>query len=498
MGAVSDELLQLKWAVLAFASLITMGNYFLYDLPGSVGTGTHHSVEAHFRHHGVPPYTQEMNQLLYSFYSWPSMVMALLGGIFIDRVLGLYRTMLYSSLCVLLGAAFFQAGVANRSYTLLVVSRVAFGLGGEPQVVAQYAFVARWFTGKWGVAIAFATVTAVQRAGAACAFWLAPNLAYSFGIDTVGVAAVLISAFSIASFGVVYLLDRLGVRRGVVPEQVIPERTEAGAAALFRSFEFHRVGAALLLMALYNALVSAAVYGFLGVSKNYFEVQMDVGATTAANYTTLFFLVVVVAAPLLGAVVDVTGRFITWMFFSAVLSSAAVMAFAFTPFVSPQHFVILLGLFQAGIVCSHYPAIPFAAAPDMEGIAFGLVISAQNVGVAAATWVNGVILDHYTLPICGAHQKPGAHCSVDGLPSLAGYRLVIVILSVYLALGGVVCVGMYLVDCVYGGGVLNAAPAGRDVIVEMRAKEAEADAADKAALVGKGQKPPTYGAVNTI
>ena len=88
-----EEIKLLKWRVLIVACFLTFGSYYIYDFPGSLGTGHKGTIQQWFEHHGKT-YNQEDNQALYSVYSWPNTVLAIFGGLLIDKYLGLRRAML--------------------------------------------------------------------------------------------------------------------------------------------------------------------------------------------------------------------------------------------------------------------------------------------------------------------------------------------------------------------------------------------------------------------
>jgi MFS family permease len=69
----------LRFSILACACFITLGDYFCYDVPGALGN---EAVQKHFKTDAL------MYELLYSLYSWPNTVLAFLGGVLVDRLLG--------------------------------------------------------------------------------------------------------------------------------------------------------------------------------------------------------------------------------------------------------------------------------------------------------------------------------------------------------------------------------------------------------------------------
>lgn len=161
-----------------------------------------------------------MNQLLYSVYSWPNTILAMIGGLLIDKYLGLRRATLIFSAIVCSGAFMFYLGVKTISYPLLLLGRVFFGLGGESLGVAQSAYVARWFNDGVGMPIAFCITVSFVRVGSSFNFLCSPAIAKVWGVDVAalwGVAACLVSFIACI---VLVIADEFAVRLGYLKPEV--------------------------------------------------------------------------------------------------------------------------------------------------------------------------------------------------------------------------------------------------------------------------------------
>uniref|UniRef100_A0A0A9XAR9 Lysosomal dipeptide transporter MFSD1 n=1 Tax=Lygus hesperus TaxID=30085 RepID=A0A0A9XAR9_LYGHE len=118
-----------------------------------------------------------MNQMLYSVYSWPNTILAMVGGLLIDKYLGLQRAILLFSGTVCAGAFLFYLGVRFINYPILLLGRVLFGFGGESLGVAQSAYIARWFCDDYGLPLAFCISIFAMRVGASFNFLFSPIIA---------------------------------------------------------------------------------------------------------------------------------------------------------------------------------------------------------------------------------------------------------------------------------------------------------------------------------
>lgn len=370
------------WIGVFFLSMVTLGNYFLFDLPGAIGTGSGETWQRRFGHNHRE-YTQTMNGLLYSIYSWPNLVLAMVGGVLVDNVLGVRRSALVFTLLVLLGAWVTYLGVVHTSYDLLLVGRIIFGFGGETQIVAQYSFIGNWFDGRSGAGIAFGLIAAVQRMGAGATFWLGPRIAEERGVLDATFMAVVVGAISVGA-----LLITMGVHQKVSSR---PAGASIPDEGVFQNMK-NAVTKPILTLALANGLVSMALYGFAAIAVRLLEVCAHMDAASAGSAITVFYVVVVVAAPLLGSVIERTGKQLVWLVTASV--AAAVLTMAFAQEQLPGYvYCGALAVPQAIVLSAVYPIVSRYVRVDCEGFAFGLLVSMQNAGMAVATLSNGLMLD---------------------------------------------------------------------------------------------------------
>ena len=68
---------------------------------------------------------------LYSCYSWPNVILPVVGGFLIDSVFGLRLGTIIFSVFILLGQLLLSLGAHCKSLVLMDVARFCFGIGGE-------------------------------------------------------------------------------------------------------------------------------------------------------------------------------------------------------------------------------------------------------------------------------------------------------------------------------------------------------------------------------
>lgn len=187
----------LRWLILLLTCLMMIGNYYCYDIPAAL----HSQMNEYF---GKPSDFETYFSLLYTVYSVPNVILPFFGGYFVDKW--------GSRLCLIIFASFITAGQAItafglslKSWPIMFVGRVVFGIGGESMGVGNSAILSVWFKGK-ELAFAFGLNLSVARLGSVFNNLISPVLADSidiqfamwFGVALCGgslAAALLISSF---------------------------------------------------------------------------------------------------------------------------------------------------------------------------------------------------------------------------------------------------------------------------------------------------------------
>jgi MFS family permease len=116
--------------------------------------------------------------LLYTVYAMPNVVLPLLGGVMVDRW-GPGLCMIGYSICLCVGQALFAMGLSQRSWTIMLLGRAVFGLGGESICVAFSTLFSDWFDPSER-AFAFGTQLAVSRLGSVLNNFASPKMAHAF------------------------------------------------------------------------------------------------------------------------------------------------------------------------------------------------------------------------------------------------------------------------------------------------------------------------------
>jgi MFS family permease len=400
-----EELFRMKWRALVLICFLTFGGYWIYDFPGSLGIGKAHSIESWFADHDKD-FTSEKNQALYSIYSWPNTVAATFGGILIDNIIGLRKALLLFVCLVALGSAIFYFGVLGVNYPVMLLGRFVFGLGNESLSVAQQAFVAKYFRGKWGMALAFGIVISFSRVGSSFNFLFSPRIAKAVNVETAVLVGVFACLLSVVSAILLILLDLYSESKQLVSKETIKNKTDDGKGS-FKLSDFKALNKEFFCIAAICVTVYCAVFPFVGVAQPFFEVKYDVSSDEGSTYVSFFQFACAGFSPFTGGVVDRVGRNAYWLIGAGSGFTLVHLLFLVaTP--NAIGMCIFMGVVYSVLAASLWPAVPLVVQPNAVGLAYGALNSLQNLGLAIFPLVSGAILDAET----PARKKPipGSTC----------------------------------------------------------------------------------------
>ena len=162
----------LRWAILFFSCIMMIANYYCYDNPAALQS----RIETY-----MGPDNFAVNfSLLYSLYSLPNILLPFFGGFFIDK-LGVRVCLLTFAGCITAGQIIFAFGLSIKSWYIMFLGRVIYGLGGESLGVGNSAVLSEWFKGK-ELAFAFGLNLSVARLGSVMNNNVSPILASASGL----------------------------------------------------------------------------------------------------------------------------------------------------------------------------------------------------------------------------------------------------------------------------------------------------------------------------
>lgn len=377
-----------RWLVLIFVSLAMFGNYYVYDCIAPIADLL--SKQLGFSDSNIG--------LLQAIYSFPNIVMVLVGGYIVDRIGTRKSIFLFGTVC-LIGAV---VTVLSPMLAVMASGRLIFGLGAESLIVAVTTAIAKWFRGK-ELSFAFGINLTVSRLGtflaqnsptwahSAYSNWRNPLL-ISVAFCTFCVTGALIY------WGMeVYAEKRYDLGQGATDKVVLRDIKDFGISYWY---------VVALCIVFYSAIFPFETFAY----KFFIDVH-HASREASGNLIGMLTLFAMVGTPLFGLFVDKIGKRALLMMLGSVLLIPVYLMMAYLP--STHHLtlhvpfygswdlpiLLLVTMAMMGVAFSlipavMWPAVAYIVDQSKLGTAYGLMTMIQNIGLFGFNLLIGWANDH--------------------------------------------------------------------------------------------------------
>lgn len=372
-----------RFMMLGLMCFLSFGSYYCYDNPASL-------IRTFIE---VMDIDNTQYNLLYSLYSWPNVILSLIGGVLLDRYLGVRLGTVVFSAFVTFGQLIFALGGIFDSFILMLVGRFVFGIGGESLAVAQNAYAVMWFKGK-ELNMVFGLLLSISRVGSTVNMNVNSKMFDSFSFITdqpkrlglvlfVGFGWCILSLLAAVALG---LFDKRAAK--------ITKRKE-GEGERISLRDIKDFSLALWLVFFVCVFYYVTVFPFIGLATVFLEDKYGFPAHIANIVNSLVYLISAGVSPVFGIAVDKTGFNLIWLNFGIIATLGCHAAFAFgsgSAFI-PYLAMIGMGLAYSILACALWPLVAFLVPEHQLGTAYGIMQSVQNLGLAIVPLIAGAIVD---------------------------------------------------------------------------------------------------------
>jgi MFS family permease len=361
----------LRWVVLVLISLAMFGNYYVYDSISPLADVL--KAQLGFSDANIG--------LLNAIYSFPNIIMVLVGGIIIDRIGTRKSTFLFGVLCF--GGAALTA--VSGELAVMAAGRLVFGLGAESLIVAVTTAIAKWFRGK-ELSFAFGVNLTIARLGSFAALnapsWAAPayeNWRWPLLIS-VGFAT-----FCITGALAYWLLEARAEERYHLGE----ESTDKVVWA-----DLFRFGTSYWLVVALCITFYSAIFPFQTFAVKFFIEAHGTSREQGGFLSSLLTLFAMIFTPLFGLLVDKVGKRSLFMMFGSLLLVPVYLVMACTrvPLIVPM---AVMGIAFSLIPAVMWPSVAYLVDQSKLGTAYGLMTMIQNIGLFGFNLLIGWANDHW-------------------------------------------------------------------------------------------------------
>jgi MFS family permease len=341
-----------RWMILLLVSLAMFGNYYIYDSISPLADLLAKQLK----------FTDSNIGLLQGIYSFPNIIMVLIGGMIIDRI-GTRTSVLIFTVFIMIGSII--TALTGNLY-VMASGRLIFGMGAESMIVAITTIIARWFKGK-ELSFAFGLNLTVARLGSFLAlnsptwgkslynYWQSPLL--------ITVAAGIFALLMIVLY---YFLDIVGSKKYALPKE--GEQDKIVLRELFTfSKSFWYITA--LCVTFYSAM-----FPFQTFAIKFFQDAHGTSREVGGNLSSMLTLAAMFFTPLFGLMADKFGKRSLLMMFGSLLIIPVYLMMAYKfgkpAIMLPGDFInININFFDIHAAIPIYLLLPMS----MMGIAFSLV-----------------------------------------------------------------------------------------------------------------------------
>jgi len=206
-------------------------------------------------------------------------------------------------------------------------------------------------------------------------------------IGTTLLIAVVTCFISLICALILWILDIR--RRKVVQEDNPPDPSDE-----FHIRDIRHFSASLYCVFIICVFYYVAIFPFIAAALLLFISKYNLSPAWSNACNSLVYFMSAILSPVLGYVVDRTGRNLYWLMGSITTTIIAHGLLAFL-FVHPVAPLVLMGISYSILAASLWPMVAFLVPKKMLGTAYGFMQSIQNLGLAVMNIFTGLILDHY-------------------------------------------------------------------------------------------------------
>jgi len=460
----------LRWSALLLISLAMMGNYYIYDSISPLAD----LLKAQLG------FSDSNIGMLNAIYSFPNIIMVLIGGLLIDRI-GTKTSVLIFTAFIMLGSI---VTAMTGNIWIMSVGRLLFGLGAESMIVAITTIIARWFKGK-ELSFAFGLNLTVARLGSFLAlnspswgkglyeYWQSP-LWITVAGGVFAFICVVVYFFLDVYASKNYDLPKEGEQDAILLSDIlrINEKTRwyifsvLAAAVIILSFVNSDNWAIYLITLIVISLIIflkpksfsnsfwyisalcvtfySAMFPFQTFAIKFFQEAHGTSREVGGNLSSILTLAAMIFTPLFGLLADKIGKRSLLMMFGSMLIIPVYLMMAYKfgrpDIMSDSDFInISFKFFDINAAIPIYLIYPMA----MMGIAFSLVpavmwpsvaliVDSNKLGTAYGlmTMIQNIGLFGFNLIIGFANDSAGASAQ-----NPAGYNIGMWIFSILGFLG---------------------------------------------------------------
>jgi MFS family permease len=348
-----------RWSVLIVISLAMFGNYYVYDAISPIADLLKSQLG----------YTDQNIGMLNAIYSFPNIIMVLIGGIIIDRIGVKRATTIFGVLCFL-GAV--VTALSGGKLAIMATGRLIFGLGAESLIVSVTTALARWFKGK-ELSFAFGVNLTIARLGSYLAL-RSPSWAKGAFANWEWPLLITIAFGTLCVVGpIIYwaMENQANKKYSMGKAGETDKITFSNLFGMGKSYWF----VVMLCVTFYSA-----IFPFQTFAIKFFQEAHGATREYGGDLSAMITLFAMIFTPIFGYMVDRIGKRSLFMMFGSLLLVPVYLMMVYVD-VSLRVPMAMMGVAFSLVPAVMWPSVAYIVDEKRLGTAYGLMTMIQNIGL---------------------------------------------------------------------------------------------------------------------
>ena len=360
----------LRWLALGLAALAIFSTYYESDVIGEL-------ADLLGRQRG---FTQAQIGNLNAAMYWPSVGLALFGGLLIDRF-GAARMACWTAAVGVAGAVLTAIG---EPYAVMWAGRFLFGVCEGAIFMALITGLALWFP-RSGIALATSLFLSLARVGSfmcnRSTIWAKPL--YDAGWQPPLWLGAAITALGFIAALLLLIIDRR--RTSVTAAERGHQMPQLRELLQFDASFWYILGLHVLYASVFFPFRQTYAVEYLQHAKH-------LSLQEAASVNSGVFFAAIFATPLFGFLADRFGRRALFLCFGTVLLPVTLLVLGLTDW-NPWISTVLMGISWALVPAIIWPSTTLIVEPARRGTALGVITVIQALGILGSNLAAGALAD---------------------------------------------------------------------------------------------------------
>ena len=335
-------------------------------------------------------------ELLFAVYSWPNAIVPLLGGILIDKVIGLRVGFILFITVACIGQFLVALAAYINRFWLMVVGRLIFGGGGKMATVCIDVFAAILFK-KNKLSFVFGLIYSSGKIGSVFNILFSGKL-YSLLKTFIVNNNARLGSTLLLGFGLLAFSAAVGLVAVMLDYRREKATGRKGEKQIgFKLKDIKDFSLAFWLFLFGSSGFYMIIFPFISIAQVFFTHKFSYQIGTANIVSGLVFIVPIISLPPLGLLFDWTGYKLFWGLGGVVLAilGHALLAFTGAAFFWPILATMLLGISFSIYVTAVWLQVFLLVQEHQSATAYGVLNCGVQLGQGVAALTIGVIVDRF-------------------------------------------------------------------------------------------------------